>query len=131
MGVLPAAAKSTGKNNSNRQIAKKGKASELPVVQKVSPTGITVDGHVYEVNELTDVIVNGAKASVAQVQVGMQVSITSSPKTFGKTADDSVYKATRIVASDDNKLAEKADEYNKQAAENANKGNQNSKNKKH
>ena len=111
-----------------RPLTKKGKAAELPVVTQVTESSVVVDGRTYEVSEFTSVIVNGKKASLGEVQVGMQVSISGSPKKYGKTRDDTVFKATRIVARSDNKLAAKAAEYNKNAEERARNANQNARN---
>ena len=129
VSALPALA-ATNNNTNNKvyhPLTKKGKAAELPVIKKVTSSGIVVDGRTYEVNELTEITLDGEKASLKQLKAGMQVSVSGSPKEFGKTRDDTVFKATRIIARPDNKLAAKAAEANKKAEEQARKATENAK----
>jgi len=128
MSALPGVA-ATNNNKVYRPFAKKGKAAELPVIKKVTASSITVGDRIYKVSESTVIIVNGEKASLNKLKVGMQVAISGSPKEFGKTTDDTVFKATRIVARADNKLAAKAAEDNRKAAEQARKATWNARNR--
>lgn len=120
MNSLPGnAANPANPNNQNLPFTKKGKAAELPVVTNVTASSVTVDGRTYEVSESTVVIVNGEKATLGDLKAGMQVSVAGSPKKFGKTRNDTIFKATRIIARTDNQLAAKAAEFNKKAEEQA------------
>jgi hypothetical protein len=105
--------------NAHRPTSKKGKAAELPIVKKVSNTSITVGEKYFEVNEFTVVMVNGEKATLADITPGMQASVTGGVKDYGANREETVYKASRIIARTDNELSKKAEEFNKNAAKNA------------
>lgn len=124
-GATPLQAKQPN-NNKNQPFTKKGKASELPVVKSITNTGITVGDKYFETNEFTQVTVNGEKGDLGDVKVGMQASVTGGVLKYGQNRADTVYKATRIIACDDNQLAKKAEEYNKKSAAQARTGNQRS-----
>lgn len=112
-------------NQRNGPITKKGQASELPVVKRVTNTSITVGDKYFETDEFTQVTVDGEKGDLGDIKPGMQASVTGGVLKYGQTRDDTVYKATRIIARKDNELAKKAAEANKKAAERARKSNSN------
>lgn len=129
MSALPGNAQNpVNRNTQPLPFTKKGKAAELPVITSVTASSVTVDGRTYEVSESTSVTVNGKKATLVDLKAGMQVSVAGSPKTFGKTRNDTVFKATRIIARTDNQLAAKAEEFNKNAEERARQAAQNARN---
>lgn len=111
-------------NNNNRPVSKKGKASELPVVKSVTHTGLTVGDKYFEANDFTQVTVNGEKGDLGDIKPGMQASVTGGVLKYGQNREDTIYKATRIIARDDNQLAKKAAEDNKKKAELARNANQ-------
>lgn len=112
------------RRNRVQPLSKKGNAAELPVVRAVGANSITVGKKRYVLSEFADIIVNGEKATLKDVKVGMQVMVTGGVKERGDTQAETTYKATRIVARSDNKLQQKAKEANRKAAEAARKANQ-------
>ncbi len=125
LGLAPSLEAAPNNNkNAHRPTSKKGKASELPIVKKVSNTSITVGDKYFEVSEFTVVMVNGEKATLGDIKPGMQASVTGGVAEYGANREETVYKASRIVARTDNELSKKAEEFNKNAAKNANQKNQ-------
>jgi hypothetical protein len=100
-------------------LTRKGAASELPVVKKVTGKTVTVGKKTYEISDTTRITVNGKSATVSDLRPGMQASVAGGVLRYGKTKADTVYKATRIVAKEDNKLEEKRREYNKKQEQRA------------
>ena len=115
-------------NNKNRKkvypLTRKGAASELPTIKRVSGRMITVSGKSYQVSDDTEITVNGERGSLRDLRPGMQVSVTGGVLEYGRTKSDTIYKATRITATRDNKLEAKRKDYNKKQAEKARKINQ-------
>jgi len=105
------------KNRNRRPATRKGRASELPTVKKLGADFVVVGDKHYEVNEWTEIIVNGEEATLADLAVGMQAMVTGGVRRYGDTRADTIYKASRIVARADNQLAKKAAEANKRANE--------------
>lgn len=120
---LDAGNKNNKNNNRNINPWRKGKASELKTVDKVNEDHLVVGGKTYYIRTHASITVNGKKATLQQIEPGMQISISARVKGFGKDAKSNIYEATRIVARTDNELAEKAKEENKKRQQN--KGNRN------
>lgn len=129
LGALALAPAHVGaQNNKNRKkvpLTRKGAASELPTIKRVSGRMITVGEKSYQVSDETEITVNGEAGSLRDLRPGMQVSVTGGVLEYGRTKSDTIYKATRITASRDNKLEAKRKEFNKKQAEQARKANQN------
>lgn len=85
---------------------KKGKPSELPVVTSVDEFSITVGEKNFMLSNFVKVVVNGERASIEDVKPGMQVMVTGKRVVAGKTQAESIYQASRIVARDNNKIAD-------------------------
>ncbi len=116
---LEAAPRNGDKKNKNLSYSKKGNPSELPVVKSVGNGGITVSDRYYVVDDSTKITVNGTEGSLFDIKPGMQALVAGGVKEFGRDREGNIYIATRIVASDDNELAKKADAFNKKARERA------------
>ena len=71
----------------------------------------------------TKITVNGEKASLSEVREGMQVRIAGGVSSYGKTSEDTLYKATRIDARKNDDLKKKAQEENKRRQQQAKKNN--------
>ncbi len=93
----------------------KGKASELPKVERIDSDSITVGGKHYEIREDAFITVNGEEATLRQIKVGMQAMVSGRVLTYGPDRSGTIYQATRIVARTDNQLAKKAAAHNKKA----------------
>lgn len=119
----PLEAKGKKNNRNNQPLTKKGSPAELPVVQKVTEDSLTVGGKLYKVSQATRITVNGEKAPLSSVEQGMQVQIAGGVLTYGKTSQDTIYRATRIAATQNDNLKKKAAEANKKAQEQARKNN--------
>ena len=112
------------RRNRVQPLSKKGNASELPVIRSVGKNSITVGQKYYELSTFADVVVNGEKATIKDLRPGMQVMVAGGVKKRGETRAETIYKATRIVAREDNQLQKKAKEANRKAAEAARRANQ-------
>jgi len=95
------AKKRRGGNNRNRSRPPKklGSPSQLPVVKRVGSNSITVGEKYYAVREGAPITVNGEKAELSDIKVGMQAMVASRVMEFGRGSKDNVYEATRIQAS--------------------------------
>ena len=112
-------------NRRNRaQPALKGAASELPTVKRVGNGMITVGEKTYEVPDSARITVDGEEADLSDIEPGMQAKVTGGVAKFGKNKADTIYKATRISAREDNKLEAKRKEWNKKQRERARRMNQ-------
>lgn len=85
--------------------AKKGKkkadkASTINIVKTVDKKKqtITVDKKTYVMSDRVVITVDGKKATLAQVKVGMKVRMTSKVITYGKGTADHLYEASRVSA---------------------------------
>lgn len=119
----PLEAKSKKNNRNNQPLTKKGAPAELPVVQKVTEDSLTVGGKLYMVSGATRITVDGEDAPLSSVKQGMQIQIAGGVLTYGKTSQDTTYRATRIAATQNDNLKKKAAEANKKAREQARKNN--------
>lgn len=126
VGMLCLPASVLAQNNNRRVVplTRKGAASELPTVGRVSGDTVTIGKKTYKVTDFTKITINGKKGSVGDLKSGMQASVTGGVLKYGKGKADTIYKATRIVAKADNKLEEKRKDFNKKQAERARKLNQ-------
>ncbi len=102
-------------------LTRKGAASELPTVKSVSGDKITIGRKTYQVTEFTKVTVNGSSATIKDLKPGMQVLVAGGVLRYGKGKSDTLYKATRINATADNKLEAKRKEFNRKQQERARK----------
>ena len=93
--------KRRGRNNRNRSRPprKLGSPVQLPVVKSVGAASITVGDKHYSVRDGADITVNGEKAELSDIRVGMQAMVSSRILEFGRGSKDNVYEATRIKAS--------------------------------
>lgn len=114
-----AVAQNNSKNNRSAVLTKKGAASELPKVTKVKGEQITVGKKTYQVTSFTRITVNGKKASLSEIEPGMQASVAGGVLRYGRTKGDTLYKATRISAKSENDLEGKRKEFNKKQSERA------------
>lgn len=103
----------SSKNNRSAILTKKGAASELPKVTKVTGERITIGKKTYQVTSFTRITVNGKKASLSEIEPGMQASVAGGMLRYGRTKADTIYKATRISAKSENNLEGKRKEFNK------------------
>lgn len=112
-----------GQNTDNQRrfvpLTRKGAASELPVVKKVSGETVTIGKKTYQITTFTKITVNGESATAKDLKPGMQASVSGGVLRFGKTRADTLYKATRIAARADNKLEAKRKEFNRKQEERA------------
>jgi hypothetical protein len=82
-----------------RKPIKLGKPSQLPVVKRVGSNSITVGDKDYSVRDGAAITVNGEKAELSDIRVGMQAMVSSRILEFGRGSNENVYEATRIKAS--------------------------------
>ena len=124
--LVPVAAEAQS-NRNNAPSSRKGAASELPTVKKVDVEAkrITVGKKEYTVTNLTKITVDGEKATLADIEPGMQAAVTGGVAKYGRTKADTLYKATRIQARGENDLEKKRKEYNKKRQEEARRNNRN------
>ena len=70
----------------------------MPSISKVNDAQIVIGKKTYVVADNAKITLNGKKASVSSIQVGMRALVSGSVIVRGKTTADSIYKATRITA---------------------------------
>ena len=119
--LIPPAVLAQSHKNKKRYVplTRKGAASELPTIKKVSGDTVTIGQKTYQITDFTKITVNRKPASVSDLKPGMQASVAGGVLKYGKTKSDTIYKATRIAATADNKLEEKRREFNKKQEQRA------------
>lgn len=118
-----AAPRRNKKRNQKRPLTKRGHAAELPTVDWVRGKSFKVGRKTYILSTFGKVIINGEEGALSDLRPGMQAMVTSSLLETGETTADSIYKATRVVARQDNKLEKKAREADRKLREKLKKAN--------
>ncbi|MFC5051272.1 hypothetical protein ACFPK9_11705 [Rubritalea spongiae] len=92
------------KNKKKRPATKSGHASELPTIENLGKNQLNSNGKLYFVDERTDIFVDGEDSEFADLQEGMQVSISSRVKEYGRNGEQTTYLATRISARENKEM---------------------------